>query len=146
MSVKSGYYRFPQDALLVLRAQGQAGVTATTVTSSIQLDAQTAYWAAGDSAEPNKFAIQTQVESLAGTSPTITFHVQVAGPNDPNFTSPIEVLVSEPLTAVGFYTLTLAAEEVAVFPGGGFLRLNAVIGGTTPVVAFNAFQAPLLGR
>jgi hypothetical protein len=151
MSVKATANRFSLDSTLVLRASGLAGVTATTATGSIALDILTSYWASGDDAEPAQFVIETQVESISGTTPTITYHVQVAAASDSAFGSPVEVMVSEAISAVGYTTLALTEEmlNAAIVQLGsiaGFLRVNAVVAGTTPVVAFNAYLAPLVGR
>jgi hypothetical protein len=151
MSVKASANRFALDSLLVLRASGLAGVTTTTATGSIALDILTSYWASGDDAEPAQFAIETQIESISGTTPTLTYHVQVAAATDSAFGTPVEVLVSETLSATGWTTLAITEEALnaaiaQLGSNAGFVRVNAVVTGTSPVIAFNAYLSPLVGR
>jgi len=144
MAVRSGSNRFSFDALLSFRLAGVPGMTATAASGFLPLDNVTGYWTAGDlniSAEPFEFAVEVQVESISGAGASVAYTVEVA--TDNLFTAPVTV-ADTTVSAAGLSTLMVSREAINAAGPMAFIRVKATISGTTPVVAWNAYAAPVV--
>ena len=142
MSVNSSSNRYPLDALLVLRPSGLAAVTATTATATLPLDVPSGYWRQPpENANLLDFAIELLLE--AAPTGTVVFNVDIAV--DAGFTT-MQTVASVTVNPNSVkYTLTIDRGQLISLAGAAYLRVNAVLSGSTPSVAFNAYVAPVVG-
>jgi hypothetical protein len=142
MSVKSSRQRFPVDSLLVLQSQDSGPVTSTAPSSySIRLDVVTTYWNS-ESADLQTLSVELDIASMDFSSgdETYTFNLEVA--TTPAFNAPV-VVASQPAFNAGRHIVSVERPSIQDALGSnatdGYLRLKAVLGGTTPSVTYSAF-------
>lgn len=138
--------RFEFDADLVMRATGQAAVTADTATSALGLDVLGAYWSDGELAMPEDVALIVDVEGApaSGGATEETYAVEVQVDSAEGFDDAPVTLTSTMVSAAGRYVLLVARELVeALDPNAAFLRVNMNVEGTAPSIAFGVRAAPM---
>jgi hypothetical protein len=149
MSVKSSTNKFSLDALLVLEPAGSANITATGVSaSSIELDVLTAYWQTGDIAVNLDVAVVLEVTVWDHTTGDETYVATVEVAPTSGFGAPVTV-ATQAITGLGRYVMVIDRDEVQNALGtsatDGFLRVKQTLAGTTPILNYSAFVAPLPG-
>lgn len=145
MPVNASANRFPIDAELVLRAKGQAAVTAaSTPSNNFVLPRDDSYWGFG--LIPDfETAVIIEVESIVTAGgETYNFEVQVdTASNFPSATT----IAARAATGVGRLTLVIPREAIRAAEAAGATHLRVLQSGTGVgrSIAWNAYLAPLVG-
>ena len=133
-----------KDASVTLRASSAAQITATTAETGISLNPGTAYWSLGNiplQTVAVNFLVKTIDRTTGDEAYTLT--VEVATTVGGSYTV-VGTLAA--LTTAGVYTLLLDLDRVLKqVPGAAFIRVNATLAGTTPILDYDAYLAPVVG-
>lgn len=146
MTIKASAVRYPIDGENILRAQSAGAITASEASGSKELGVLGAYWNDGEIATPLQFAVVLFVESLDTSSADETYVANVEVDSGKAFAAPVTV-ASASVKKVGPLTILVPKEAVeAAKPRAGFIRVNLVLGGTTPSIDYWAQLAPISGH
>jgi hypothetical protein len=133
-----------KDPSVTLRASSAAQITATASETGISLNPGTAYWNIGN-IPLQPFAVNVLVKTIDRTTgdETYTITVEVATTLGGSYTV-VGTLAA--LTTAGVYTLILDMDRVLKqVPSAAFIRITATLGGTTPILDYDAYLAPVVG-
>lgn len=127
------------DPSVLLRDPAAANITATTAGTALTLNRLTqAYW---DNSELplGSFGVAFHVHTIDRTTgdETYTFEVQVA--SDSAFTTPVTVATLPGVVSRGYFELHLDGETLQDYTTGAWIRVRAVLGGTTPILGYGAW-------
>jgi len=140
-------YGFDAEAGVTLRAVGGGTIVTTTASTALALGTNsTAFWTLSDTPHL-ELAIVIFVESTDDTTMNETYQFDVEVDTTVGFASAVAVasVVVPAAGAPGFYSVTVSGKTIEKFePGATHIRLNAVLGGTTPILAYGAWLAPSL--
>lgn len=137
-------FQVDKEASVTLRATAAAAITATTAETGKTLNNGEAFWNTGITPYQT-LAVNLLVKSIDRTTgdETYTLSVEVSNLVGGTYT---EVARITGLTAVGAYTLLLDVDTVKkLVPTAAFIRINATLGGTTPILDYDAYLAPIVG-
>lgn len=145
MTISPSKVRFGVDALLQLRGEAAAAITATAASAALPLDRLGAPWNDGELAVPQQFAVFGSVQSLDVSSADETYVLQLQVSANEAFSAPV-VVSSHPVTKGGIFVIGLVREDIkAKLDTAAFFRINAVLAGTTPSLDYYAYAAPYQG-
>lgn len=133
-----------KEASVTLRAATAAAITATTAEAGLSLGNGSAYWNSGVTPFQT-LAVNILVKSIDRTTgdETYTFTVEVSATSGGTYTV-VGTLAG--VTAVGVYTILLDVDTVKkLLPTAAFVRINATLGGTTPILDYDAYLGPVVG-
>ena len=139
------------DALLFLQTEAAAAVTATGASENVlSLDQLSAYWntdgVSNDLGWNQQVVIQLMVTALDFTTMDETYEFELQVDSVDDFSDSPVTVGSVVVTATGQYELTVSRAIIEEMdPDAAYLRLNAVLAGTTPSITYNAYAGPLLG-
>lgn len=127
------------DPSVLLRDPAAANITATTNETGKTLNRlTTAYW---DNSELplGSFGIAANVHTMDRTTGDESYQLVAEVASDLAFTSPVQVGATPVLAAPGYVEIHLDADTIQDFTAGAFIRVRAVLGGTTPILGYGAW-------
>lgn len=126
--------RFTVDSALILRAPSDAAETATAAETGVAFDVLKA----------GTFHAVVDVIGIDTTTGNETYVVSVETDSVAAFSdSPVQV-AAVTVTSTGRHILTLDQDLVAKLdPDAAAIRVKATLGGTTPIISYGAFIAPV---
>lgn len=133
-----------KEASVTLRATSAAQITATTSETALTLGNGSAYWNAGVTPFQT-LAANILVKTIDRTTgdETYTFAIEVSATAGGSFT---EVARVTGVTTVGAYTALIDVDTVKkLVPTAAFVRITATLGGTTPILDYDAYLGPVVG-
>jgi hypothetical protein len=131
-------------AAVTLRATSAAQITASTAETGITLNNGTAVWNSGQTPY-QVLAVNVLVKTIDRTTgdEAYTFTVEVSNLVGGSYTV-VGTLAG--VTAVGAYTILLDVDTIKkLVSNAAFIRINATLAGTTPILDYDAYLAPIVG-
>jgi hypothetical protein len=131
-------------AQVTLRATSAAQITASTAETGITLNNGAAYWNSGNTPY-QVLAVNILVKTIDRTTgdETYTFTVEVSNLVGGSYTV---VGTLSGVTAVGAYTILLDMDTIKkLVSNAAFIRINTTLAGTTPILDYDAYLAPIVG-
>ncbi len=129
---------------VVLRALAGGNITASAAETAKALPIlNTAFWHNNDVAFENE-AIVIHVTALDKTTGDETYEIQVQVDTDQPFAGSNFVIVGRlAVTTTGVFVINLDGPTIkTLLLGGAFIRVAAVLAGTTPILNYEAWVAP----
>lgn len=146
MSVRPSKVRINIDDLLAFRKEGQSNITADAASSVLSLDRLGAPWNNDEIASKQQFGIAVFTTVLDTTTGDETYDLQVQVDSTDAFGSPI-TLKTVRISKIGYTLIGITREEIlAADPAAAYIRLNADVAGTTPILNYFAYAAPFQGQ
>jgi hypothetical protein len=137
-------FQVDKDASVTLRSATAAQITATTSETGITLNNGAAYWNLGIT-PLQTLAVNILVKTIDRTTgdETYTFTVEVSNLVGGSYTV-VGTLAG--VTAVGAYTLNFDVDTIKkIASTAAFVRITATLAGTTPILDYDAYLAPIVG-
>lgn len=136
-------FQVDKEASVTLRAASAASITATTAETGKTLNNGGAYW--NSNVTPYQvLAVNILVKTIDRTTGDETYTINVEFSDVVGGTY-VEVARLTGITATGVYTILLDVDTAKKFSASaGFVRVNAVLGGTTPILDYDAYLAPIV--
>jgi len=137
-------FQLDKDPSVTLRAAAAAPITATTSETGLSLNNGTAYWNTGITPLQNA-AVNIIVKAIDRTTAdeTYAFTVEVSNLIGGTY---VEVARLTGVTTIGAYTINLDFDTIKkANPTAAFIRITATLAGTTPILDYDAYLAPIVG-
>lgn len=132
----------------VIVANG-TNITTTTLSSSVPIARESGLEGHADAVAEGQFAFVAIVELFDTAEGSETYVLDVTVADDSALTTNAAVVGSLTVSSLGVTTLILDSENIdaiaeATNPGAApaFIGVNAVLGGVTPILTYEAFLAP----
>lgn len=146
MSVKPSKVRVNLDALLAFRAEGGSDLTATAASGVQSLDKLGARWNSDEIATKEQSAIAVFTTKLDTTTGDEVYDLEVQVDSTAAFGSPA-VVKTVRVSKTGYNLVGLTREEIlAADPDAAYIRINAKLAGTTPILNYYAYWTALQGQ
>lgn len=128
---------------VTLRASSAAAITTTTSETGLTLFNGTAYWNLAQTPYQS-LGVNILVKAIDRTTgdETYTFTVEVSNLIGGTYTA---VATLAGVIAVGTYSLDIDVDTFKkITPAAAFIRITATLAGTTPILDYDAYLAPIV--